>query len=339
MKNILVSWLLLLLLMSCSSSVRDVEKVDLAITGELILEMFIPEEVHLSMVYDICAKNEHLYCLDFYNDTILKVYNAQIPPSLIGYTLKGGGPEEFSFPFFETTLPNSEGDIRVMDLNRWCVKRLVGDSGQVKAEKIMNLPAIPAIQNYNETESAIYGNDIEFSEGAFLRYDKVTKTSQGMGECLTEAEIPDIYTLDELSLLKRNIIGVNEQADVVCVAMQYVNLLCLYSLDGELKKRIMLGDECIFPERDKEYLDFPQAKKQIVSMTGTKDYLYCLYNGSIEDNDGSLILQLDWDGNLRGVWKTGVVLEKISITPNGLYIYGTHVAESGGSDVYRFPVI
>lgn len=333
MKKIL--FIVFTVLIACNQPQQDVTEVDLIVTSQMKSELFLPEEEGLSMFYDICAKNEQLYCLDFHNDTVLKVYNNEIPPTLVGYTLRGEGPEELVFPLFEATLPNMEKQNRVLDLSSWSLKEMVGDGGRIKAQKIKNLPAIPAMRNYNETAEAIYGNETEYKEGAFFRYDKKEKSLQNASECLKDEEIPSIYTSEERASLRSNQVVVNEQENVVCVALLYVNLLCWYDLDGNLKQRVLLGDDWVFPMRDNKYLDFPNARKQIVSMSGTEKHLYCLYNGNIAEEEGSLILQFDWKGKLKEVLKPGVSLEKITVSPDGGYIYGTHITENGGSDVYR----
>ena len=113
-----------------------------------------------------------------------------------------------------------------------------------------------------------------------------------------------------------------------------VNALYLFDLTGILKKELIVGDKITYPEPDPQYLDFPNAKKYFVSMTGTNDFLYCLYNA--DASVFSSVFKFDWEGNLLSVMQTDMKLEKISVNPTNKYIYGIKMSEEGGSDIFKF---
>ena len=118
--------------------------------------------------------------------------------------------------------------------------------------------------------------------------------------------------------------------------MKNLNIVSFYDALGELQKNIIIGNQITYPSANSKFLDFSDAPKYITSMSGTHENLYCLYQGSDSDVNGSRILQFDWAGNLKEVIQLDVNLEKISVNPNDKYIYGTMMTEEGGTNVVRF---
>lgn len=304
--------------------------------------LYLPESVGLNVFYDICASDSFVCCLDFHNDTILKVFSNVQPPLQIGYSMKGQGPDELLFPFFIQNLFQLKNEkIKLFDLNSWSIKELSSDANscsKLKIDTAIPLPIIPAVKDFNETDSCIYGIDVDMQHGLFFIYNKNEQKIKTIDYPYKDKNLSNKYSPKLIPYLFENHLIVNESADMVCVGMVNINTLYFFDLIGNLKKEIVIGDEIMFPEADSKYLDFPSAKKHIVSMTGNKDFVYCLYNNFIGVTNYSKIFKFDWKGNLISIIQTDINLEKISVTPNNGYIYGIRMSEEGGSDIIRFKV-
>ena len=90
------------------------------------------------------------------------------------------------------------------------------------------------------------------------------------------------------------------------------------------------------PEYDPEFLDFPNAPKYFISLCGTPNYLYALYNGFPATSGKSKIMVFTWQGAPVAIYQTDVKLERIAVAPSGRYVLGLNITEEGGSDVLKF---
>ena len=101
-------------------------------------------------------------------------------------------------------------------------------------------------------------------------------------------------------------------------------------------KDIVIGKELKSPEYDPEFLDFPNAPKYFISLCGTPNYLYALYNGFPGTSGKSKIMVFTWQGAPVAIYQTDVKLERIAVAPSGRYVLGLNITEEGGSDVLKF---
>lgn len=304
-------------------------------TKQISGELYLSEDASLNVFYDIYACDSFVCCLDYFNDTILKVFPNIDSPSLIGYSMRGQGPNDLLFPFFvrnaSQTLNNK---VKLVDLNAWSIKKINlfnGNLNRIDFDIISSLPLIPPIKDYNETDSAIYGNDVDMQHGIFFIYNKNSKEIFDVAY-FYDKEVLNKYSSEVIPYLFENHLVVNEKAGTACVGMLNINSIFFYDLVGELKKELVIGKKIIYPEPDLKYLDFPNAKKYFVSMSGTNNFLYCLYNAF----DLSRIIKFDWDGNLLSIMQVDMKLEKISVDPTDKYVYGIKMSEEGGSDIFKF---
>lgn len=340
MKNGLILSISLLFLLSCNTaSLYETVYITTDPTVSAHTELFLSENGELNVFYDICAKDSFLFCLDFYNDTILKVYAHGDSPKQCGYLLKGPGPEELIFPFFSASVHAENDKVALLDINAWKIKeaslQLANGKHKLKMVKDRSLPAIPPVKEYHETDSCLYGVDVDRLQGSFFIWNKSREEVTVVNPLLEKNELPFEYSEDQQRLLRENHLAVNETHGSICIGMVNLNLLCLYDLKGNPIKRVVIGEKLLAPEPDPRYLDFPKANKYIVSMTGTAESLFCLCNAEVNSSQSSQILHFDWDGNLKEVIRLDACLEKISVTPNGDYLYGVRMTAEGGSDVVR----
>ena len=122
--------------------------------------------------------------------------------------------------------------------------------------------------------------------------------------------------------------------------MNNLNSLLFYDLQGNLQKEVVIGKERAYPEPNPQFLDFPDANKYTISLTGNQERIYVLYNGYPTETLGasSKILLFDWDGNLLKSIQTDRDLCLISTTPDGDCLYALANNKEGGTDVVRIPL-
>ena len=340
MKNIYVILIGILALNACNSVDERFIHISSNPVSFLHKELFLCENDGMNVFYDICAKDSQLYCLDFFNDTILRVFSNDSSSRLMHYALKGNGPDDLLLPVFDVASSLENDKVKMLDVNLWRIKEVDTNSGNkkrlLKMDSSYLLPAIPAVREFSVTENNLYGIDVDMKHGAFFIYDRNNGSLKVAEYCLDVNDYSSKYSNAVIPFLLDGILAVNEKENSICYAMKNLNVISFYDTKGELKKSIVVGEQVFFPSSNSEFLDFPDSPKYITSMSGTKDDLFCLYQGFVGNIGKSRILQFDWDGKLKDVIQLDVKLEKISVTPNGKYIYGTMMTEEGGTDVVRF---
>ena len=325
MVKLLLICLATIVMISCGS---EQEKLTVYIpdtcTDTLQYEIYLPEEEGLNIFYDLCVTDSFCAFLDTRNDTLLKIFTATIPPALVGLGMKGEGPDDFLFPFFEKSIGREgKGKLSFIELNSWNKKIVAIHSAAspapvaVSVVEAQQLPEMPVVRDYNETDSCVYGIDVDMQHGLFFIYDKHTAR---------------VTTVD----YHRDIRAGYPEGHLSCMGLLNLNSLCFYDLKGNLMKEIVIGKELKSPEYDPEFLDFPNAPKYFISLCGTPNYLYALYNGFPGTSGKSKIMVFTWQGAPVAIYQTDVKLERIAVAPSGRYVLGLNITEEGGSDVLKF---
>lgn len=328
---------------ACSNIDERLVYQSLEPTSFLNKELFLSEDDGMNVLYDICAKDSQFYCLDFFNDTILRVFSVDSSSQLMHYALKGNGPDDLLLPVFDVASSLENSKVKMLDVNLWRIKEV--NVGLDKNKRLLRmdsaylLPAIPAVREFSITENNLYGIDVDMKHGAFFIYNRNNGYLKVSEHCLDVDDYSSRYSNAVIPFLLDGSLIVNEKENTVCYAMKNLNIISFYDTKGELRNTVVLGKQLFFPSSDSEFLDFPDSPKYITSMSGTKDDLYCLYHGFVGDTGKSCLLRFNWNGKLKDVIQLDVKLEKISVTPNGKYIYGTMMTEEGGTDVVRFNLL
>lgn len=326
----------------CSCTQKETEKTVYLSDDPTCLskgELFLSENTGLNVFYDIYVSDSSFYCLDFHNDTILKVFSSTPTPSLVGYSMKGEGPNDLLFPFFARSVSPINNGIELVELNTWSTKQISINKNhslsRIAINKKLPLPILPAIKDYNSTDSCIYGIDVDMQHGLFFIYNKQNQQTSTIEYC---HDLASVYPSKVVPYLLEDHLLVNEKEQSICVGMVNINCLYFFDLAGNLKKEIVIGKEIKYPDADPQLLDFPNVNKYVTSLTGTVDYLYCLYNGFPNSSGQSKIFQFNWEGELSSVIQTDMKLEKISVDPTDNYILGMNTTKEGGTDLFKFNV-
>ena len=333
-----------LLMYACSPAKQTYEVCFVAdnTTDSVTWELFLSESRTLNVFYNICVDDSFLYCLDFHNDSILKVYSLAFAPSIVGYAMQGQGPDDLIFPLFTREIVQENQSVKMVDVNAWRMKEIKtvpAVFGRVSFRGTA-LPIIPMMEDYAETDSCIYGTDIDAKNGAFFMYDKTECKVTNIGFSKEINELAQGYFGESVPFLLSGHLLLHPEAGL-CRTMKNANSLLFYNLRGELLKEIVIGKERKWPKGDgKACLDFSDEEKYILSVTGTENILCVLYHGYPLRALGqcSKILMFDWDGNLVKIVQTDRDVSRIAISPDGKYLYGLAETEEGGTDVVRLNI-
>ena len=149
-------WLIYCIVLFISACSENVENKKIFIsdvpTEKIRGTLYLSENASLNVFYDICASDSFVYCLDFYNDSILKVFPSINSSSLIGYCMKGQGPNDLLFPFFmRNSFQSRNNKIKLVDLNSWSVKEINpfnnNSLSRINIDTVLPLPIMPAIKS------------------------------------------------------------------------------------------------------------------------------------------------------------------------------------------------
>lgn len=231
MVKLLLICLATIVMISCGS---EQEKLTVYIpdtcTDTLQYEIYLPEEEGLNIFYDLCVTDSFCAFLDTRNDTLLKIFTATIPPALVGLGMKGEGPDDFLFPFFEKSIGREgKGKLSFIELNSWNKKIVAIHSAAssapvaVSVVEAQQLPEMPVVRDYNETDSCVYGIDVDMQHGLFFIYDKHTARVKTVDY---HRDIRSGYPEGHLSYLYESCLMVNQDAKAACMGLLNLNSLC-----------------------------------------------------------------------------------------------------------------
>lgn len=327
------------LLFSCNREDGNIRYVSEKQTCALIGEVVMSSDSNLNVFYDLTITNNHTVFLDFFGDTIFKVYrNTDLFKPTI-FAVKGNGPNDFVSPYFNKTNYDNSNDsiLNLIDLNSWSIKtvNLSFDKNThifVKSESLYE--TFPPINECNIISENIIGTDVDVSNNRlFFIFNKEDKNIQSIPYYPV---VDKKYQQEHLPFLYECKLIANEKENAICIAMKNINMILFYDLKGQQIQSIKIGNMIKYPEKDDKYLDFPKSPKYFTHINATKQYVYCLYQGGDEANSLTKIFIMDWHGKHVSTIQTERNLFKIAISPDDKYILGLSITQDGGTDVVKY---
>lgn len=82
---------------------------------------------------------------------------------------------------------------------------------------------MPVVRDYNETDSCVYGIDVDMQHGLFFIYDKHTAQVKTVDY---HRDIKSGYPEGHLSYLYESCLMVNQDAKAACTGLLNLNSLC-----------------------------------------------------------------------------------------------------------------
>lgn len=284
--------------------------------------------------YDLTITPHYIALLDFHNDTILKVFSLDNFSNPIGFSLKGNGPDDLIFPFFNQNQKEKD-ELTLVDLNTWSINNinLLHQKKELLTVHKTPLPTdISPLKEANILSNHIIANDVDiFNKRLFFIHNtNLNKTINIPYYPCVRGE----YKEDNLPFLYSNTLVTNEDSKSICIAMKKINLIQFYDFKGIKQKSIIIGNQLLYPKYDSNFLDFPKAPNYITDIYSTSKHIYCLYQGT--KTDTSTIFLFDWNGKHIKTFQTDKILTKIAVSTDNKYIIGLSLTSEGGTDIIRY---
>lgn len=270
---------------------------------------------------------------DSKSDTLFRVFRSDDFSNQLLFKKSDNGykinPCNLSFTT-EVKNKNNKNTVLFMDGNR-CLSSMI-----VKNDRIANLEIgekipLPHTIDYNISSKYIYGNP---------------KVSKNMYSFYFHAPDSGFYWIRPADKIRKisidplicsNSLCINEQKNTLVTAYRYVNFISLYDLDGELKTNIQIGNDIAKPYIYKDLGIKPEkTKKYFIDTYGTSQYVYCLFSGSYDFSENSMVFIFKWNGKYVKTLKLDRPISKLSVDKEDIYMICITSNSSGGQDVIRY---
>lgn len=292
----------------------------------------------LLFVDKISAFDSSLVFINRKSDSVFYVYNRTDFSYQGTFGSLGQGPNDFLFPFFLTHDEGMDGYFTVYDVNTASFKNLKYESlmkGNQNAMSSVGMPS-PLIGSPNLTkltDGSFLGN-IDSGQGLFFIYKENLKA-------LKWIDFPEnlLQPKGDFTVMNMNRISVNEKLEKIVSAMGYYNLLFLYDINGNLKKKVQLGDKTIKPTIIGEHNISGDNFICCRDIESTDEAVYVLMQNAKEkdfekmDNPPSRIVVFDWNLNYLKTYQLPVYSMEFFIDEKYNRIVFTKFNEDGGTDI------
>lgn len=324
--------LFVVLLCACSDESSEFRKIEYS-SEAVTAEMFLSGLDNTNAFLDLYITDSFAVFIDFYNDTVVQLYNKD-KPELSHYVTKGQGPDEVIMPMFSRAVVKdaAANQVGLYDVDSNAYGTIEPDPENKTVNKRMErVPAkMPFTLEINIFEDKIIGIDQDRPNSLIYKYDKTTDALTSVPFFPTPK---DTYSEDQLPFLYHATVCANEEKNRIFVAMMNLSVIQIYDFNLERKDCLLIGDKLRWPVADPNIMDFPNNPKYFIHGCGTKQHVYLLYKGA---DSNSEIFVFDWDGTLREVLKSDLDLMRIGVDKDDSHIWGLYDNEEGGTDVVKF---
>lgn len=323
MKTIL-NIILVVIFTSCSNKATTKK-----IKGEIILS-----KNRSSYFYDMKINESYYIFLDDKSDTVMHVYNKNDLSTPFLCIHNRSNEINLINPFFtkEVYSNESKDTITIID-NHTYIKKIYISNSNLHLHSSIFVNNLTRSFDYNLTSKELYAAPF-FREKCYPFYYFNQKEKY--------------YWVDPSDLVKKilpNIpsayianICVNEENNTVVISYRFSNIISFYDLKGNLKNTIQIGENPVMPYIENNQIEMKKSIKCFISIAGTRQYVYCLYNGASDFSINSTVYVLNWDGKHITTWETDRNLRAISISKNNDTMLGISSHEERGQDIISYSI-
>lgn len=336
-----------LLFISCNGA-NDHIKINMIKinSGDSLLGETLLEGDSLSNFYDLAISDDYCLLLS-YGDTIMKMFTLKDIGKPLDCILKRIDSEELQHPFFVKYNYQTSGEknlFTIFDNKLSCFNQILinEDSSIVLKEKIPypvvynpNPSPILSSMDLSITKDNIYGVPVErYKRALFYSFNK----DSGYTWIKPYPPLIDGYQKCNISEIYITNLCVNESQKTIVSALRFINAVQFYSTEGELKNAITVGDSYSFPSKDSSgmFLDLLRSPKYFINIYCTSRYVYCLYDGSANYTNDSIIVVFRCDGKHVMTFNTDRSLRKIVVEKNDKFILALAANEKEGRDIVKY---
>jgi hypothetical protein len=342
MKKIFISIIFIFIFIVSCNKKQDKNEYSISTTPEFIIKNDVvfaaKDKDSLNNFYDLTIIDSFVITNDMYTDTVIRIYKNLDFSNCLFKGIKGNGPKEI-IPIISINKAADYDTITLYELNTKRIKQTFmtvnNDFSDFKSEFLRG--KISEIDEFNMTTNYIYGMDME--ERNILIYNKQT---QNIVKLNYYPKADKEYDEERLGSVYNCRLVANEKKQTVCAAMFSINCVNFFNLKGELNKCIIIGDRLKFPKPHPIFLDFAQEHICFSSVSGTDDYVYCLYRDiiSVETIASNVfIFVFNWNGEHITTIQTDGDIWRIAADKGNNYLLGLSSRNRWNSmDVVKIPL-
>ncbi|MDR1116557.1 MAG: hypothetical protein LBL33_10535 [Tannerella sp.] len=289
--------------------------------------------------YDLWATESYYTFLDDKSDTVMRVYKKDEPGKIHNCHVRKERSILDSRPQFlksNTRYPAENNRLWIVD-SHISVKTLNPDNpaGQILSPPVSYpFRTLPHSTDYNLTKDEIYAaplNEAYSSPYYFYRPDSGyfhVELYQRPGTDYPKAGLACLTCLT-----------VSEENKSVVSAQRFMNDVLFYDLAGNIRTVASFGDGHTVPEIKDNTVDMDRSVKCFIYICGTRNRVYCLYDGTTDYTAKSKIVVFDWTGKHVTTYQTDRCLKQIAITSDDTRIVALAANEQhGGRDVVLYDI-
>lgn len=345
MKQLLCLLACLSLFFSCSQSKKKggakTYKVSTDITEKLSGEViFAGHNTH--NYYDIAITDDYYAFMDYYSDTLLQVRDKK---DFSLYQIEKREREHFiishpSFTKYDYINKDKKNAITIWDNDSHTLKRI--DLNQTQASPCVSVESSSLLEydpgngsaNCCLTQSKLYAvsfnsskAQVFYSNGATRQY--AIPPYPGITVSMPDDVRRKAYASD---------LVINEEKGVIVAALRFVDCVNFYNLNCEMTSSASFADYYTIPISDitNKYMDAERSKKCFIDICSSEEYVFCLFDGSTDFTNNSVIYVFDWEGKHEATLQAERSLRKIATEKSGEYLVALSPNEQGGRDVVKY---
>lgn len=288
--------------------------------------------------YDLYVTDAYYLFLDDKSDTVIRIYAKDNPNVIQNCSVqykKQPLIQKLHFLKTNTRYEAKKNQAWIVE-NKTTIKTLNPDNlaGPLVSEAISTpFSALPNSTDYHITTNEIYAAPVNYNyRSPFF----IFRPDSGY----IRAEIhkhPDL-NYPQIGLAYLTNLTVCEEKNSVVAAQRFMNDVLFYDLAGNLQAVVSYGEGHVVPKIKNNTIDMDNSQKYFIYICGTKNHVYCLYDGSTDYTAQSKILVFDWHGKHIKTYQTDRCLKQIAVNKEETKIIALAANEQSGRDVVSYQI-
>jgi len=331
--------LLTVLFIFCSCSKDDVRIINISETDIIDITSRIWQEADSSRYYyDLRATESHFTFLDDKSDTVIRVYKKDNPNELYNCYIKKRNISDSKIKFLKSNTRNTTNKNQIWIIEKGSIKTINPENS---AEELLSAPVsypfrnLPPSVDFNLTKDEIIaaplGTNYPYNSPYYFYHPD-------SGYIRVEIYRHPNITYPNIQPAYLTCLIANEEEKSIVSAQRFMNDVLFYDLRGNLRAVSTFGKEYIIPEIKDETVDMDKSLKFFIYICGTKNYVYCLYDGSADYTSNSKIVVFDWQGKHIKTFQADRCLKQIAVNEKDTEINALAANEQHGRDVLCYKI-
>ena len=287
--------------------------------------------------YDLRVTESYYAFLDEKSDTIIRIYKQDAPYSLYNFHIEKENNilnNKLLFLKSNTRSKAEENQLWIVE-DKLAIKTINIENPTQLLSPTHDYPfkGLPLSAEFNLTKDEIYASPLNSTYNSpYYLY----RPDSGYIRASVYKHADIIYPATGEAYVTSLI--VSEENKRIVSAQRFMNDVLFYDLRGEIKTVVSFGEGHIIPETKYNKVDIENSKKCFIYICGTKEYVYCLYDGTIDYTANSKIVVFNWSGKHIKTFQADRCLKQIAVDKNNTKIIALAANEQHGRDVVHYQI-